>query len=113
MLKELLRPEIQELVTQKDWRNLKETLSNWPAQDIADLLKSIEQEDIVILFRLLPRQIAADVFDELDGEDNSEAPEYTAIRDSQRVPEIARVSRRQCRATNDTRLYRHSSPLDY
>lgn len=66
MLKELLKPEIQELIRQKDWRQLKEVLSLWPAPDIADLLANLEEREIAILFRLLPTQLAAEVFSELD-----------------------------------------------
>jgi len=61
-----MREKIQKLVEQKDWRSLKEIISNWPVQDIADLLENIRQEDMVIIFRLLPRQQAAEVFSELD-----------------------------------------------
>jgi len=66
MLKDLLKPEIEELIKQKDWRSLKQVLSNWPGPDTADLLESLEQDDMFIVFRLLPRQLAADVFSELD-----------------------------------------------
>jgi magnesium transporter len=68
MLKELLKPEIQELIKKKNWRQLKEALTVWPAPDIADLLESLEDEEMVILFRLLPPQLAADVFSELDAD---------------------------------------------
>ncbi len=66
MLKDLLKPEIEELIKQKDWRSLKQVLSTWPEPDVADLLESLSREDMAILFRLLPRQFAADVFSELD-----------------------------------------------
>ncbi|MBC7185613.1 MAG: magnesium transporter, partial [Calditrichaeota bacterium] len=66
MLKELLLPEIQELIEAKDWRTLKEAIADWPAPDIADLLESLHEADRVILFRLLPRQLAAEVFAEFE-----------------------------------------------
>lgn len=66
MLKDLLKPEIEELIKQKDWPSLKQVLSNWTGPDTADLLESLEQDDMFIVFRLLPRQLAADVFSELD-----------------------------------------------
>jgi len=65
MLRELLKPEIKELLASKDWRILKEILSEWAAQDIVDLLDSIDATDRVIVFRILPRDLAADVFSEL------------------------------------------------
>jgi len=58
MLKELLTPEIRELLTSKDWRILKEILSEWAPQDIVDLLDSMEEPDKVVLFRILPRDLA-------------------------------------------------------
>ncbi len=66
MLKELLTPEIKELIESKNWRVLKETLAEWAAQDIVDFLDSVEDEEKVIVFRILPRDLAAEVFSELD-----------------------------------------------
>ena len=66
MEKELVRPEVQELIRQNDWRRLKEIIVYWEAPDIADLLEDLEQENMFILFRLLPRQLATDVFGEID-----------------------------------------------
>lgn len=66
MLKELLLPEIQELIEAKDWRTLKEAITDWPAPDIADLLESLHEADRVILFRLLRRKLAAEVFAEFE-----------------------------------------------
>ena len=65
MLKELLTPEIKKLLELKDWRTLKEALAEWAAQDIVDLFDSIDDVDKLILFRLLHRDLAADVFSEL------------------------------------------------
>jgi len=66
MLKELLTPEIKELLEGKNWRVLKDALSMWPSQDIVELLDSIEEDKRIIVFRLLPRDLAAEVFSELD-----------------------------------------------
>ncbi len=66
MLKELLTPEIRELLESKDWRTLKEILAEWAAQDIVDLLESVEETDKVVIFRILPRDLAAEVFSELN-----------------------------------------------
>lgn len=66
MLKELLTPEIKDLIESKNWRVLKEVLSLWPAPDIVELLDSIEDEKKIIVFRLLPRDLAAEVFSELN-----------------------------------------------
>ncbi|HNS32582.1 MAG TPA: magnesium transporter [bacterium] len=65
MLKELLTPEIRELIDQKNWRVLKEALAQWPAQHIVEFLDSVEDDKKIIIFRLLSRDLAAEVFSEL------------------------------------------------
>jgi magnesium transporter len=62
MLKELLGPDIRELIQLKDYAGLKDGISEWEAPEIADLLLSLPEADQPILFRLLPRQKAAEVF---------------------------------------------------
>lgn len=66
MLKELLKPEIQELIEKHKWYELKDALTSWPAAEIADLLLDVEKHDKVLIFRVLPRDIAADVFSYLE-----------------------------------------------
>ncbi|MCS7249939.1 MAG: magnesium transporter [candidate division WOR-3 bacterium] len=68
MLKELLKPEIEEAIRNKDWRVLKELISMWPPPDIADLLESLKDEERLVLFRLLPTDLAVEVFIELERE---------------------------------------------
>ncbi len=67
-MKTLLEQEIQELIKQGNLRAIKDTLSNCTVPDIVGLLEDIENEKRAILFRLLPRQMAADVFSELTHE---------------------------------------------
>ena len=69
MLKELLTPEIQELIEKKDWKTIKNVINDWPAADIAEFLKNLSPEDMVILFRLLSREKSTDVFSELEPSD--------------------------------------------
>jgi magnesium transporter len=66
MLKKLLTPEIEELIREKNWKILKEALSIWTAQDIVELIDGFEDEQKILIFRLLPRELAAEVFSELD-----------------------------------------------
>lgn len=68
MLKELLQPEIKELIDNRNWLDLKDILQYWPAPEIADLLLNIEKHDRVLLFRALPRDISAEVFAHLDND---------------------------------------------
>jgi magnesium transporter len=72
MLKELLRPEISELVENRKWEDLKESISQWPPVEIVDLLLDMEESERVLLFRFLPRDISADIFAEMEPEDQDE-----------------------------------------
>jgi len=68
MLKDFLMPEIKELIDQKKWYEIKEVISEWPAPDIADLIESLDEETRIIVFRILPKELAAEVLIELDPE---------------------------------------------
>lgn len=59
---ETLSSTFEALVEQKDWRSLKEFLKNIPAVDIAELLEDMDPEVAVVIFRLLIKPKAADVF---------------------------------------------------
>ncbi|MBO6524032.1 MAG: magnesium transporter [Balneolaceae bacterium] len=65
MLVQLIKPEFQELIEAKDWVGLKEVLSDVPAADIAELLVELDGSVAVVVFRLLKKPVAADVFAEL------------------------------------------------
>ncbi|HCL55728.1 MAG TPA: magnesium transporter [Spirochaetia bacterium] len=69
MLANLLGPEIKEMVELRDWATVKEILEEWPAPDIAHLILLCEEKYRIILFRLLKKDLAAEVFSELDTED--------------------------------------------
>lgn len=64
----LVEPEIKELIAKKDWRALKDAISDWLPQDIADLLNTLKPEESIILFRLLPKALQYQVFAESDTE---------------------------------------------
>ncbi|MEX0975008.1 MAG: magnesium transporter [Bacillota bacterium] len=63
------KPEIQELIESRDWAGLREKMSQWRVPDIADLLTDLDKQDRVLLFRSLPRAIAADVFSQFEAPD--------------------------------------------
>ncbi len=67
MLKELLKPEIRELIETRNWTDLKIVLASWPAPEIVELFMDIGKPDRVLIFRALPRELAAEVFSHLDG----------------------------------------------
>lgn len=66
MLKELLKPEIQELLEKRRWTELRETLAEWSPPEIAELLLDLSKHERVLLFRALPRWLAAEVFSYLE-----------------------------------------------
>ena len=62
----LIKPDIQEILHKKDLGSLKNIVSDWEPQDIADLLKEVNISECILLFRLLPTEIQYKVFSELD-----------------------------------------------
>ncbi|MCK5743041.1 MAG: magnesium transporter [Chlorobi bacterium] len=69
MLKELLKPEIKELVEKRRWADLKDVLSTWAAPEIADLLLDIDKADRVLIFRVLDLDLSTDVFSHLESDE--------------------------------------------
>jgi magnesium transporter len=66
MLHEAIQPEIRELIEQKQFATLKETLAGLDPADVADLAAGLEGEELGVVFRLLGRDKAAEVFGGLE-----------------------------------------------
>jgi magnesium transporter len=66
MFGNLLAPEIGELIAARNFGALREVFSEWPAADLAELIGELPVADQVVVFRILPRETAADVFEYLD-----------------------------------------------
>ena len=66
MISQLIQPEIIDLITNRQFTELKEVLIEWTPTDIADLLLSLPENEQAIFFRLLPKDLAADVFEYFD-----------------------------------------------
>ncbi|MCX7798433.1 MAG: magnesium transporter [Melioribacter sp.] len=66
MLSMLISPEIKELIKNRRFLDLKEILVDWAPTDIADLILLLNEDERVLLFRLLPKELAADVFEYLN-----------------------------------------------
>ncbi|HEY4233547.1 MAG TPA: magnesium transporter, partial [Lacipirellulaceae bacterium] len=62
MIGHLLRPEIEELIREKNWDVLRETFCEFHPSDIAEILTDVPDADDVAVFRLLPRERAGEVF---------------------------------------------------
>ncbi len=66
----MLEPkEIETLLTGKEWSALRGLLCELEPADIAVLLGEIPPEQLPVAFRLLPKDLAAEVFVEFDGDD--------------------------------------------
>ncbi|WP_252832373.1 magnesium transporter MgtE N-terminal domain-containing protein [Brachyspira pilosicoli] len=66
MLKELLLPEIEDLIEQNQWEDISEILSLWQEAETADLITSIKKnEDKINIFKTLPKEYSIKVFPEL------------------------------------------------
>ena len=68
MFGKLLGPEIGTLIKERNFAALKEIFSEWPPADLAELIADLGVEEQVVVFRLLPQVVAADVFEYLDRE---------------------------------------------
>jgi magnesium transporter len=66
MLSKLLMPEIESLIAERKLSILKEILSDWTPADIADLIIDLPEQDKVIVFRILPVELATDTFEHLE-----------------------------------------------
>ncbi len=72
MLKELLRPEIEDIIKQRRWKDLRIGLEGWEPAEIAELLLEIEKEYKVLLFRALPREVSTQVFSHIESEERDQ-----------------------------------------
>lgn len=68
MLGKLIAPTIAELVRDKDFRSLKEDLAGLPSADLADIIADLEDDLVSVVFRLLSKEQATEVFEYLDVE---------------------------------------------
>ncbi len=68
MLSKLLMPEIESLIAERKLSILKEILTDWTPADIADLIIELPEKEQVIVFRLLPIELATDTFEHLEFE---------------------------------------------
>jgi magnesium transporter len=68
----LLLPEIIELIDMKDFKALKEIISEWHPADLAELISDLPESQQFIVFRFLPKNLTSTVFDflEVDSQKN-------------------------------------------
>src|SRR3954451_1379805 len=63
MVGNLLLPEIRSLIAARDFNGLRDIFKEWPPADVADVILDLPEDEQVILFRVLPTALAADVFE--------------------------------------------------
>lgn len=63
---ELLKPEIEELVGNHRWDELRELLIELPEPDISDTIERLGERDRIVILRLLPRELLSEVFSYLE-----------------------------------------------
>jgi magnesium transporter len=72
MVGKILIPEIKNMIEARDFSALRELFADWSPVDVAEVITDLEDNDRVIIFRLLPQEVAADVFEYLDVEAQQE-----------------------------------------
>jgi magnesium transporter len=70
--------KIKELLEQKKLSELKQMLSDLPAVDIAEILQELDEQEMTVIFLLLPIDVQSDVFSELDPEIQEEMIKHMA-----------------------------------
>jgi magnesium transporter len=62
----ILEPEIRSMIDARNFGALREVFREWPPADVAEVILDMPEDDQVIIFRVLPHTLAADVFEYLD-----------------------------------------------
>src|SRR5437762_14292147 len=66
MVGKILEPEIRSLIDARNFGALREVFRDWPPADVAEVIVDMPEDEQVIIFRVLPHALAADVFEYLD-----------------------------------------------
>jgi len=69
MIGNLLEPELLELIRKRDFNQLREILREFAAPDLAEIFVDLKPDDEAVLLRVLPHDLAAEVFEYLPVED--------------------------------------------
>ena len=63
-----MNEEIFELIGEKKYARLRELLSEMNPADIALILEDVPERELPVIFRILPKELAAEVFVEMDSQ---------------------------------------------
>ena len=66
----MINPQIDEMYRNKEYAKLRDLLREMEPADIAELLTDaeLEEDELIVMYRILPKELAADVFVEMDTE---------------------------------------------
>jgi magnesium transporter len=59
--------ELARFIEERDWNAVRRTAAELPAPELADVLHELAKSDRMLLFRVLPRELAADTFSYMEG----------------------------------------------
>jgi len=68
----ILPPDIHAIVEAHEFVRLRHTLENWSPSGIAELMVDLPVDERALVFRLLPRKLAAEVFEYFPVEDQEQ-----------------------------------------
>ena len=68
MVGKILLPEIRDFIAERNFGALRELFREMPPADVAEVILDLDEDEQVIIFRLLPNALAADVFEYLEPE---------------------------------------------
>jgi magnesium transporter len=80
-----LQPDLKRMIGERQFMALRRELSGWPPQELARLISELETEEQVIVFRILPRDLATDVFEYLELEAQEQLLKAMAQEDVARI----------------------------
>src|SRR5260370_27725248 len=63
MVGKILEPEIKSMIDARNFGALRELFREWPQADVAEVILDLPEDEQVIIFRVLPAALAADVFE--------------------------------------------------
>jgi magnesium transporter len=72
MTRAQVRDDVETLIDERRWSELKTAVAEWPAPELAQLVLERESPDRLILFRVLTRNLSGEVFSHLETEAQNE-----------------------------------------
>lgn len=72
MYGKLIAPEIEELIGHRDFATIRDVFVEWTPVDLAELVSDLREESRAVVFRILPKDVAAETFSYCDFETQQE-----------------------------------------